>query len=86
MLSLRDVGHAGSLCSVYVHLLYNRSWKFHQLAAGQLLSGQPVWYVKGRRKRPVHYVKNHTCRVTLLQPARRAAVIGQPSSLWPHWL
>jgi hypothetical protein len=25
------------------HLLYNSSWKFHQLAARQPLSGQPVW-------------------------------------------
>ncbi len=33
-----------------VHLLY--SWKFHQLAAGQMLSGQPVWYEKGRRYGP----------------------------------
>ncbi len=32
----------------YVDLLYNSSWKFHQLAAGQLLSGQPVGYRKGR--------------------------------------
>jgi hypothetical protein len=42
-----------------VHLLYNISWKSHQLAAGQLLHGQAV--------RPVHHITNHTCRVTLLQ-------------------
>jgi hypothetical protein len=35
-------------------------------------------------ERPIHHVQNHTCRVTLLQPARRAAVSGQPSSLRPH--
>jgi hypothetical protein len=35
-----------------VHLLYNSSWKFHQLAAGQLLSGQPVRYGKGSRYGP----------------------------------
>jgi hypothetical protein len=35
-----------------VHLLYNNSWKFHQLAVGQLLSGQPVRYRKGRRYGP----------------------------------
>ncbi len=29
-----------------VHFLYNSSWKFHQLAAGKLLSGQPVRYGK----------------------------------------
>ncbi len=28
---------------------------------------------------------NHTCRVTLLQPARRAALLGQPFSFRPHW-
>ncbi len=34
--------------------------------------------------RPVHHVQNHTCRVTPLHPARRAAVLDQPSSLRPH--
>jgi hypothetical protein len=29
-----------------VHLLYNSSWKFHQLAAGQLLLGQQVRYTE----------------------------------------
>jgi hypothetical protein len=33
---------------VFVHLLYNSSWKFHQLAARQLMSGQQVRYGKGR--------------------------------------
>jgi hypothetical protein len=33
--------------------------------------------------RPVHHLQKHTCRVTLLQPTRRA-VLGQPSSLRPH--
>ncbi len=36
------------------HLLYKSSWKYNQLAAGQLLSGQPVWYGKGRKYWPVH--------------------------------
>ncbi len=35
-----------------VHVLYNSSWKFHQLAAGQLLSRQPVRYGKGRQYGP----------------------------------
>jgi hypothetical protein len=48
MPSLRGVAHDGWLCSVYI-LPYNSSWKFHQLAAGQFLSGQPVRYGKGRR-------------------------------------
>jgi hypothetical protein len=42
---LRDVAHDGWLG---IQLLYNNSWKFHQLAAMQLLSGQPVRYGKGR--------------------------------------
>ncbi len=33
----------------------------------------------------VNHVQNHTCRLTLLQTARRTAVFGQPSSLRPHW-
>jgi hypothetical protein len=41
MSSLRDVAHDVYGC---VHLLYNSGWKFHQLAAGQLLSGHPVHY------------------------------------------
>jgi hypothetical protein len=36
----------------YVHLLYNSGWKFHQLAARQLLSGQPVRYGKGMQYGP----------------------------------
>jgi hypothetical protein len=35
-----------------VHLLNYSSWKFHHHAAGQLLSGQPVRYGKGRRNGP----------------------------------
>ncbi len=68
-----------------VRLLYISSWKIHQIAAGQLLSGQPVQYGKGRRYGPSYHVQKHTCRVTLLQPARRADVLGQPSSLRLHW-
>jgi hypothetical protein len=30
---------------------------------------------------PILHVQNHTCRVTLLQPARRAAVLGWTSPL-----
>ncbi len=42
-------------------------------------------YQAMRSLRPVHHIQNHTCPVTLLQPARRAAVLDQPSSLRPHW-
>jgi hypothetical protein len=55
------------------HVLNNSIWKIHQLAAGQFLSEQPVRYGKGRR------AQNHTCRVSLLQLAGRAAVLGLPS-------
>ncbi len=41
---------------------------------------------KRQAVRPVqHNHTNHTCRVTLLQLARQAAGLGQPSSLRPHW-
>jgi hypothetical protein len=43
-----------------VYLLYNRSWKFRQLGAGQLLSGQPVRYGKYRRYSPSITYKIHT--------------------------
>ncbi len=39
----------------------------------------------GSTARPSHHVHNGTCRVTLLQPARRASLLGQPSNLRPHW-
>jgi hypothetical protein len=47
-------GHAflawHSLWRLFVYIVqYSSSWKFHQLAAGQLLSGQPVLYGKGRQ-------------------------------------
>jgi hypothetical protein len=37
---------------------------------------QAVW--------PVHHIQNHACRVTFLQPVRRAVVLDQSSSLRPH--
>ncbi len=63
-----------------VHLLYNNSLKFHQLAAGQLLSVQPG---SVRKRQAVHHIQNHTCRVTLLQPASWVVGFCQPSSLRP---
>jgi hypothetical protein len=65
--SLRDVAHDGWM----YYYMYNSSWKYHQLAAGQLLSGLPV---PRQAVRTVHHVQNNTCQVTLLQPAQRAAV------------
>ncbi len=39
--------------------------------------GQLVLYGKGRLyAMTVHHIQNHTCWVTVLQPARRAAVLG----------
>jgi hypothetical protein len=46
MSSLRDVAHDGWLCT------FTSSWNFHQLAAGQLLSGQPVRSGKAKRYGP----------------------------------
>ncbi len=43
MPSFRGVAHDGWLCTFTV--LYNISWKFLQLAAFQLLSGQPVLHI-----------------------------------------
>jgi hypothetical protein len=54
------------------------SWAAHVRATGAVRKRQRVRYV--------HHVQNHTCRVTLLQQARRAAVLDQPSSLRSHWL
>ncbi len=53
MPSLRDVAHDVWLCT------YNNSWKFHQLAAGPLLPGQPVRYEKGRWYGPSINTKSH---------------------------
>jgi hypothetical protein len=49
-------------------------------------SGKAVWSVRaGRRHGPSITYKITPCLVTLLYPARRAAVLGQPSSLQPQW-
>jgi hypothetical protein len=40
---------------------------------------------KRQAVRPAHHIQNHTCWVTLLQPARRAAVLGQPSRCPAIW-
>jgi hypothetical protein len=74
--SFRGVAHDGWLCTFTI--LYNSSLKFHQLAAGQLLSGQPVRYRKaGGTARPSHsksHLPDHSPQAT-----RRAAVLVQPS-------
>ncbi len=73
MPSLRDIAHEDFFCTCR-----NRS----ALEQGKWCdpTGQTAW--------AVHHVQNHTLLhwVTLLQPARRAAVLGQLSSLRLHWV
>ncbi len=52
-----------------VHLLYNISQKFHQLTAGQLLSGKPVRYGKGRQYSPsITYKITHAGSRSFCEP------------------
>ncbi len=60
MPSLRGIAHDGWLCT---YVQYYSSWKFHQLAAGQLLSGQSVRYGKERRYGP-SITKSHAVTST----------------------
>ncbi len=65
---------------VYIYLI---------TAVGNSISSQLGSFCQGNRYgtiRPAHHVQNHTCRDTLQQPARRAAVLGQASSPRPHWV
>ncbi len=75
------VVHDGWLCTFtrqhQLEIPLVRNWAAPVRATGM------VW--KRHSARPVHHVQNHICRVTLLQPARRAPVQGQPSSLRPRW-
>ncbi len=65
---------------VYIHFLFKSSWKFYQLAAGQLLSGQPVRYGKGR-----WYVPSITYKITPAGPvpghSPPASQAGRPVGL-----
>jgi hypothetical protein len=80
MPSLHDVAHGGWLCTFiikqHLDIPSARSWVAPVRATGTVQKRQAV--------RPVRHVQNHTCRITILQPARLAAVLGQPSSLRPH--
>jgi hypothetical protein len=72
MPSLHDVAHNDVLCT-----FRNRS---------ALDRGKVVWSFRaGVMDRPSG-TKSHPAGVILLWPARRAAVLGQLSSLWPHSL
>jgi hypothetical protein len=70
--SLRDLAHDGLLSYIYQQLEFPSafSWAASIRAIGTERKSTAV--------RPVHHVQTHTCRVTLLQPARRAAVLDQP--------
>ncbi len=71
MPSLRVVTHDGVMCT-----FSNRS-TLQTRASGVVR--------QGRRHRPSITFEITSCWVTLLQPARRAAVLGHPSSLRPHY-
>ncbi len=57
-------------------ILSASSWEAPISATGTVRKRQAVW--------PIHHVQNHIYRVPLLQVARRAAMLGQPSSIRPH--
>jgi hypothetical protein len=71
MPSLRDVAHDGVLCT------------FSIMAQPQ--TGASGVVRQGRRLGPSIMYKITLCWIALLQPAKRAAVLDQPSSLLPHW-
>ncbi len=80
--AMPSVAHCGWLCTftieqqLEIKLAHSCSWAALVKETGSVRKRQAIW--------PVHHVQNHTCWVTLLQPARRAAVLGQPSSLHHH--
>jgi hypothetical protein len=72
MPSLRELAHDGVLCTFRVK---------------DQRPGQEVWSVKAGDMGTVHNVQNHTLLAgsfSASQPARQAAVLGQPSSLRLH--
>jgi hypothetical protein len=76
MPSLRDVVHDESLCTFTIQQHLE-------------IPSAPSWEAYGQgngygTEKAVHHVQYHTLRVTLLQPTRRAAVLGQSYSLRPH--
>jgi hypothetical protein len=89
-----DCRSINKYCSVFDHNKIERmGLPEYQSAflAGRRSCNRPAldrgkWYGPSRQAAcTVHHVQNHTLRwVTLLQPAKRAAVLGQPSSLPPH--
>jgi hypothetical protein len=81
--STRVPDHAFLAWRMVVYIYYTTAAvEFHQLAAGQLLSGQG----KVRRYGPSITYKIPPAGSLYLQPARRAAVLCQSSSFRSLWL
>ncbi len=90
MPSLRDKAHAGFLCTFSTRTSATAAGFAQKLAAEQLqtwaLASGTVRHA-GKAAWTVHHVqhKSHPGWDTLLQPDRRASVLGHLSSLGPHW-
>jgi hypothetical protein len=83
MPSLRDVDYDGWFCTFTIQQELEISLA-HNWAA--LVRATRYSTENAGGIRPVHHIQNHICRVTLLQLARRASVLDQPSSVRrPHW-
>jgi hypothetical protein len=84
MPSLRD---NGVLCTTLsTRTTTSSSWIFQKLAAEQLPTRASSTVRQGRRHGPPYHRTNFTrMGHTLLQLARRAAVLGHLSSLRPQW-
>jgi hypothetical protein len=67
--------HSSWQCFMYINSFSKRSAEDRDKWCGR----------QGMRNGPFITYKITRCWVTLLQSARRAAVLGQPSSLRPHW-
>ncbi len=90
--------HGSTRVQGHAFLAWRSSWRMvvyiYFITAAENAIVAPSWAApvratgsvqKSKAAGPVHHLQNHTCWVTLTQPARRAAVKGQPSSLQPHW-
>jgi hypothetical protein len=79
MPSLRDVAHDGWLCTFtkeqQLEMPSDRSWAAPVRTTGTKKAGGTARPSRTKPHRPG----------PLLQPTRRAAVLGQPSSLRHHW-
>jgi hypothetical protein len=79
MSSLLDVAHGGWLCTFTIKQQL-------EIPSARIPPVRTTGTVRKRQAvRPVNHTQIHTCRITFLQSARRAAVLDQPSSLRHHW-